>query len=54
MFAINNREIKQMEKDLKTFSRKAFPFATKTTLNDAAFQAQRIARADVKGGLNTS
>lgn len=51
MFAINDRDIKKLERDLKTFARKAFPFATKKTLNDAAFQTQRIARVDIKEDL---
>lgn len=48
MFGVDTRDIKKMERDLKTFARKAYPFATRKTVNDAAFQAQRIARADVR------
>ena len=48
MFKIDTHNIRQLERDLKTFALKAFPFATRKTLNDAAFQAQRIARVDVK------
>lgn len=48
MFGVNTRDIKQLESDLKEFADKAYPFATRKTLNDAAFQAQRIARTDVK------
>lgn len=48
MFGVDTRDIKEMERDLKTFARKAYPFATRKTVNDAAFQAQRIARADVR------
>lgn len=48
MFGVDDRDIRKMERDLKTFARKAYPFATRRTLNDAAFQAQKIARVDVQ------
>lgn len=48
MFGVDNRDIKKMERDLKTFAMKAYPFATRQTVNDAAFQAQKIARVDVQ------
>lgn len=51
MFAIENRDIKKLERDLETFAGEALPFATRKTLNDAAFQAQRIARADVQDSM---
>lgn len=51
MFGVNTRDIKEMERDLKTFAKDAFPFATRKTLNDAAFQSQRAARADVREGM---
>lgn len=48
MFKINDKEIKDFERDLKAFAHKAFPFATKNTINQGAFQVQRFAREDVK------
>lgn len=51
MFGVDTKSIKQMERDLKTFASKAYPFATRKTVNDAAFQAQRIARTDVKDNM---
>lgn len=51
MFGIDDRNIKKLEQDLKTFAENAFPFATRKTLNDAAFQAQRIARSDVQKNM---
>lgn len=51
MFGIDTKQIKEMERDLKQFAAKAYPFATRKTLNDAAFQAQRIARTDVKDNM---
>lgn len=40
-----------MERDLKTFAKQAYPFATRKTLNDSAFQAQNIARVDVRENM---
>lgn len=51
MFRVDSQDVKELERDLKTFHRKAFPFATKQTVNDAAFASQRIARADVRNEL---
>ena len=51
MFAVDNRDIKKMERDIKTFAKDALPFATRKTVNDAAFQTQRIARVDVKNDM---
>lgn len=47
MFGVNTREVKQLERDLKRLASDAMPFAARKTVNDAAFQAQRIARVDV-------
>ena len=40
MLIINDDKIKQFESDLKTFASRAYPFATKNTLNQAAFSAR--------------
>lgn len=48
MFSVQNKDIKRLERDLKTFADRALPFATRNTLNNAAFAAQKIARADIK------
>ena len=48
MFGVNNSDIRELERDLKTFASRAYPYATRKTLNDAAFQAQKIARVDVQ------
>lgn len=48
MFSINTREIKRLEGDLKAFAARAYPFATKSTINSTAFLAQKEARAGVK------
>ena len=47
MFKLDDSAIKGLEKDLKTFADRAFPFATKATLNKGAFTAQKLARKDV-------
>ena len=41
MFKIDTKDIKDLESDLKTFASRAFPFATKQTLNRSAFEAQK-------------
>ena len=50
-FVVDVKEIEEFERDLKTFARRAFPFATKATLNTAAFTGQKIARNDVKASM---
>lgn len=47
MFSINTKEIKRMEADLKTFARRAYPFATRNTINKAAFTTQSTWRGIV-------
>lgn len=40
MITADTDELKQFESDLKTFAARAYPFATKNTLNQAAFSAR--------------
>ena len=47
LMSIDDKEIEQLTRDLKTFASKAFPFATKATINSAAFETQKIVRRDV-------
>lgn len=47
MFKVESRDIKRMEHDLKAFRAKALPFATRNTINQAAFTAMREARQNV-------
>lgn len=51
MFSIDDKDIRRMEQDLKTFASRAYPFASKNTINQAAFTAQRISRESVKEDL---
>lgn len=39
MFSIDDKDVKQLEADLKTFNARALPFATRNTLNSVAFTA---------------
>lgn len=48
MFSLKDEDIKELEADLKTFHARAFPFATKATLNTAVFKGQKLARKDVR------
>lgn len=53
MFSIDDREIKRLERNLKTFKARALPFATKATINEAAFTARRIAQVGIRRKLIT-
>ena len=46
-------QIKQFESDLKTFAARAYPFATKNTLNSAAFEAQSAMRGNIRRQMTT-
>jgi len=48
MIKIDDRNIKQLEQTLKDVKFKAFPFATKATLNGIAFKAMGFARGIIK------
>ena len=51
MFKVNTRDIKEMEADLKTFARKAYPFAARNTINGAAFAARKDYQASIQREL---
>lgn len=42
MFKIDDREVKKLEAQLKAFKREALPFATKATINSAAFETRKV------------
>lgn len=48
MFNIISRDFKRFEADLRTLSRKALPFATKATVNGAAFMARRLSQEGIR------
>lgn len=51
MFAVDDKDIKRFERDLKTFASRAYPFATKATINTAAFRTQKVARERISRDL---
>ena len=51
MVKINDDDIKQLESDLKTFAKRAYPFATKNTINSAAFEAQKLYRRNADNNM---
>ena len=48
MITVDTSDIKELEKDLKAFHARAFPFATKNTLNSAAFKARETWQKDIR------
>ena len=53
MFRVDTNGIKDMERDLKEFGARAYPFATKSTVNGLAFAAQRNAKGIVSKTMTT-
>ena len=51
MFKINDDQILRYEDDLKKFRFKAFPFATKSTVNGAAFKAREFAQENIRNQM---
>lgn len=53
MIKIDVKDLKKMEADLKNFASRALPFATKNTVNQAAFTAMREAKQGVREDMTT-
>ena len=53
MLKIDDKDIRKLENDLKTFAHRAYPFATKNTINQSAFKAQHIAKQTVRNKMIT-
>lgn len=53
MIKIDNKQIKRFEADLKTFAKRAYPFATKSTINGTAFETQSRAKANIRESMTT-
>jgi len=51
MIKINDDDLKQFESDLKTFAKRAYPFATKNTINRGAFEAQKLYRRNADDSM---
>lgn len=48
MFTIDTRQIERLEKDLIKLRAKAIPFATKETINRAAFETRKVAQGNIR------
>ncbi len=51
MLTIDATDIQDMQADLKTFKFKAFPYATRATINGAAFKARGFAQENVRNSM---
>lgn len=51
MFQLNDKSIHKLEKDLKIANDRAFPFATKNTINKAAFIARSISQSTIRNKM---
>lgn len=51
MITIKNDRVKQFESDLKHFAKRAYPFATKATLNGAAFEGRKFAQENLRNSM---
>lgn len=51
MIEFDDRELKIYEADLKTFAKKAFPFATKATLNRSVFEIRKEYQSGMRNDL---
>ena len=51
MIDLDTREIDELEDSLKTFKMKAFPRATKETLNGVAFKARELAQENIRRSM---
>lgn len=48
MFSIKIDDLRELEKDLLTFRKRAFPFATKSTVNTAAFETRKESHREIE------
>jgi len=53
MFKVDTSDIKLLEGDLKRMAHRAYPFATKATVNKAAFVAMKISRGHIGSEMIT-
>lgn len=53
MITVNDKQLKKYERDLKTFASRAYPYATRHTVNSSAFKAREIAQGNVRGSMVT-
>lgn len=53
MLRADTTQNKQLARDLLTFAHRAYPFATKSTVNGMAFEGQKIARGNIREQMIT-
>ena len=53
MITVDDKYLKKYERDLKTFAKRAYPFATRHTVNSAAFKARELAQSNVRSTMIT-
>jgi hypothetical protein len=53
MLMVDDKQIKRYERDLKAFASRAYPFATRQTVNASAFKAREIAQGNVRANMVT-
>lgn len=53
MFKIDLSDVEEYEDHLKTFAKRAYPFATKATLNTSAFKARSTSQDRIKRTMTT-
>lgn len=53
MIRADDKQIRQLEKDLQTFARKALPYATRELLNRAAFETRKRAQQNIRWNMTT-
>lgn len=51
MIKVNTKQIKEYEKDLKTFAERAYPYATRYTVNTAAFKARELSQDNLRSDM---
>lgn len=53
MIKMDSRELKEMEKQLKTMAERSFPFATKAAVNQMAFKSREFAQQNIRNQMVT-
>lgn len=53
MMNFDDKQLKEYEAELKTFGARAFPFATKQTINSAAFRTRELTQQNIRNNMTT-
>lgn len=51
MLDVDARDIDRFERDLRTFNERAFPYATRATLNSGAFDGRKAWQGELRGNM---